>query len=92
MAKMKYGSRVSLDGMMFVLNIIEVLHVCVLVQRTRNDLYCMGIGDLNLHTMGLPSGYYDAWPAGPCISLDTQPINNNLHNHLNVRSFLFMLL
>jgi hypothetical protein len=34
----------------------EVLGVCASVQRMYN-LYCMGIGDINPHTVGLLAGF-----------------------------------
>jgi hypothetical protein len=55
--KLKSGSWVSPSGIMSILNIIKILHVCVLVQTTHNNLYCMGIGNLNSHTTWLPAGF-----------------------------------
>lgn len=36
----------------------------------------------------LPVCYHDAWPIGPCVRLDAQPIK---YNHIIVRSFFFTL-
>jgi hypothetical protein len=43
--------------MMYIPSIIEIVGVCALVLRTHHDLYCMGTGDLNPRTMGLPAGF-----------------------------------
>jgi hypothetical protein len=59
---------------------VEIFSVCTLVQSVHNDLYYMGIGDLNpcraasqnvtSGLNGLSAYYYIAYPAGPPISLD----------------------
>jgi hypothetical protein len=49
------GSWVSSSGITSLIN-IKILCVCQLVLRMYNNHH-MGIGDLNLHTMGLPAGF-----------------------------------
>jgi hypothetical protein len=45
------------NGLLSILNVIKMFHVCVLVQRTHNSFYRMGIGDLNHCVMGLLAGF-----------------------------------
>jgi hypothetical protein len=47
---------VSPSGVISITN-ITIFHVCALVQRMHNNLYCMGIGDLNALTMSLQAGF-----------------------------------
>jgi hypothetical protein len=54
-------------------------------RRGFEPLYCRAAGQiLTLRLHGLPVCHCDAWPAGPHINLDAQPIKDNLHNHINV--------
>jgi hypothetical protein len=82
------------NGMMCIPDTIKIL--CVLVQRMHNNFYHMRIGDLNpiirvasqiLTSVlnGLPVWYCYIQQDVPHVGLDRWPVNDTLHNCVNVR-------
>lgn len=77
---------------MSILNIFRLLCVCVLVQGTHNNIYCMGLRDLNplyngasgwvltLWLNSLPVHSYTAQSTGLCVNSDTQLIKDDFYN------------